>query len=296
MPPTAQPPRHVLVTGAAGTIGRGVLWALRRAGIASTVLVLDDPGDLDADRVVLGTATDRDRVRDALDGADAVVHLAALAAPHLGTADAVFGGNTAATFTVLDAAGRAGVRRAAIASSINALGVLYSPVPAAPAYFPLEVEMPTAAADPYSLSKRVDEEIARAMHRAYGMDVIALRYPMTGGLGEEPGLGDRLLGGIANGRANPAAVAADGWSYLEVRDAARAALAALSPRRRGAFAVHVAAPTTYLAEPTEAALDRYWPGVPRRRPIPGRDVPIDLRPAQDLLGFNAEHVVDPESD
>ncbi|TDE99140.1 NAD(P)-dependent oxidoreductase [Occultella glacieicola] len=285
-----------MVTGAGGTIGRAVLWALRRAGVASTALVLDDPGDLDTDRVVIGSATDRDRVSEALDGADAVVHLAARAAPHLGSGEEVFVGNTAATFTVLDAAGRAGVRRAAIASSINALGLRYSPVPAAPAYLPLDVELPTVAADPYSLSKRVDEETARAMHRAHGMDVVALRYPMTGGLGLEPGLGDSLVPAIEQLRADPAAGALDLWSYLEVRDAARATLAGLSPRRRGAHAMLVAAPTTFLSEPTEALLDRYWPGVPRRRPMPGHAVPIDLRPARELLGFEAEHLVAPGSD
>lgn len=184
---------HVLVTGAAGLIGRAATRHFRRLGVDITGLVLDDPGDLKVDRVVVGSAFDRAAVEEALDGVNAVVHLAAIPAPTLGTADEVFAGNTAATFTVLDAAGERGVQRAAIASSINALGYPYSPVAdARPEYLPVDEDLPTKAADPYSLSKVVDEATAAAMARRYGMNVVALRFPFVGGLGEVDELDSRL--------------------------------------------------------------------------------------------------------
>ncbi|HEY1175377.1 MAG TPA: NAD(P)-dependent oxidoreductase, partial [Phytomonospora sp.] len=149
----AVPFERVLVTGAAGLIGRAATWYLARRGVAVTGLVLSDPGDLAVDRVVVGSAGDRASVEKALDGADAVIHLAALPAPSLGTPEEVFCGNTSATFTVLDAAGAAGVRHAVIAGSVNYLGYLFSPVPGQTfPSLPVDARTPSVAADPYSLS------------------------------------------------------------------------------------------------------------------------------------------------
>src|SRR5262250_1865995 len=81
--------------------------------------------------------------------------------------------------------------------------------------------------------------------------------------------------------------AADVWSYLDDRDAARALVAGLRPARPGSHVVYVAAPETLAPQPTEWLLQKFHPGVPR--PVfPGRTVPIDLAPAADLLGFRAQ--------
>lgn len=299
---------RVLVTGAAGLIGRAVLWRLAARGIPVTALVRNDPGDLatghgpDAepttcDRVVVGDAADPRVVTDALDGADAVVHLAALPAPTMGSAQEVFTTNTASTFAVLEGAGAAGVEHVVVAGSINAVGLRFSPVPAAPAYLPLDVDVPTRAADPYALSKVADEATAHAMHRRHGTTISVLRYPMVGGLGEVPGLDDRLTGFASGTGFDLELTARDLWSYLEVRDAARAADLALSPAEAGVHVAFVAAPTTYAAYRTDDLLARYWPGVEVRRALPGRTVPLDLEPARRLFGFEAEHVLElPELD
>ncbi|RIQ13252.1 NAD-dependent epimerase/dehydratase family protein [Jiangella rhizosphaerae] len=279
---------RVLITGAAGLIGRTACRHFAEAGYAVTALVLDDPGGLSADRVVVGDAADRDTVAAALDGADAVVHLAAIPAPELGSPDAVFAGNTAATFAVLDAAGERGVRNAVIASSINALGYRYGPrQPAHPEYVPLDERLPSVAADPYSLSKLVDELTAQAMHRRHGMDVVALRFPMVGGLGDDAVADDRLLGYLDKIAADPGHAAPDLWLYLETRDAARAAELALRPSRPGAHTVFVAAPENSTPYPTEQLLAAFHPDVPRRRAFAGREAPVDLAAARELIGFTA---------
>lgn len=287
---------HVLVTGAAGMIGRAAVRRFRELGVAVTALVLDDPGDLKADRVVVGSATDRTAVRDALDGVDAVVHLAAIPAPTLGTPDEVFAGNTAATFTVLDAAGEHGIRNAAIASSINALGFGWSPrTEVAPAYVPLDEDLPTEAADPYSLSKYVDEVTAHAMARRHDLTVVSLRFPFVGGLGEVDELDDRLPEHAAQVTADPGIGARDLWLYLETRDAARALDLALRVDLAGSHVVFAAAPRTSAPYLTNDLLDAYYPAVPRRRDAPGRTAPVDLSRAERLLGFAAQHLL-PDSD
>ncbi|NED94112.1 NAD(P)-dependent oxidoreductase [Phytoactinopolyspora alkaliphila] len=286
--------QHALITGAAGLIGRATASHLRDLGFTTTGLVLEDPGDVPVDRVVVGDATDRSAVITALDGVDAVIHLAAIPSPSRGTADEVFAVNTQATFTVLDAAGEAGITHAAIASSINALGYRFGPVPGRPDQLPLHEGLPSQAADPYSLSKLVDEATAAAMARRHGMTVVALRFPMVG---SQEGSSGQLRGFLDHLAANPADGATDFWLYLDDRDAARALALALSPNsphthHGTAHVAFVAASLTSVPYPTEQLIDRYHPGVPRTRVFPGRAAPVDLSVARELLGFTAEHVVD----
>lgn len=272
---------RILVTGAAGRIGHAVLAALRTEGIEATALVLDDPGDLAAARVVAGSAADPATVRETLAGCDGVIHLAAIPIPTGGTPLEVFGGNVSATFVVLDEAGRAGVEHAVIAGSYSATGLPFARELLHPAYLPVDMDLPPQVEDCYGLSKQVDELTAAMAHRAYGINVVALRFPFVGGLG------DRLPGHAEHVEREPTVGARDLWSYLESRDAARAALLGL--RVDGLHALYVAAPRTLSPYPTEALLDRYHPGVERRRPLPGRTVAIDLEPAKRILGFEARY-------
>jgi nucleoside-diphosphate-sugar epimerase len=277
--------QRVLVTGAAGRIGRGVLDVLAREAVPATALVLDDPGDLRADRVIVGDARSPEVVARAIEGADGVVHLAAIPTPLDDPPEVVFGTNTLSTFTVLDAAGRAGVRRAVIASSQAASGIPFAAQELHPVHVPVDHETPDQAADPYALSKRTDELTADMVARRYGMPVVALRYPFVGGLDERlPEYADAVA-------RDPAVGAGSLWAYLETRDAAEAAWLALLCPADGAVVIHVAAPETLVPEPTADLLRRYHPDTPVRRPIEGRAVPYDLTAAEQVLGFRARHHV-----
>lgn len=277
--------QRVLVTGAAGRVGRGVLDVLADQAVATTALVLDDPGDLRADRVVVGDARSPEVVARAVDGADGVIHLAAIPTPLDDPPEVVFGTNTLSTFTVLDAAGRAGVRRAVIASSQAASGMPFAGRELHPAYVPIDNNTPDQAADPYALSKRADELTADMMARRHGMSVVALRYPFIGGT-------DERLRDYADAVArDPARGAHSLWAYLETRDAAEAAWLALGCPADGAVVIHVAAPETLVPVPTLDLLRRYHPDTPVRRPIEGYAVPYDLTAAEQVLGFRARHHV-----
>jgi nucleoside-diphosphate-sugar epimerase len=274
---------RVLVTGAAGLIGSAVLDLLAAEGIPATALIME-PADreLAADRVVVGDARDPGVVAGALRGVDAVVHLAAIPAPDHDPDALLFAHNTQATFTVLDQAGRPGVRRAAIASSYAICGLPFARRPLTMPYLPIDIGLPLQITDPYALSKRVDEATAAMASLQYGMTVVALRLPFVGAFD------DRLPAVAARYADDPAAGAADVWSYLDARDAGRAMLSALSPAEPGCHVVYVAAPETLAPYPTEELLDRFHPGVPRPA-FAGRSVPIDLKPARDLLGFEVRH-------
>jgi nucleoside-diphosphate-sugar epimerase len=276
-------PRHVLVTGAGGLLGGAVVEHLLDLGVGVTAM-LHRPADSPAGRVVVGDMTDPGFVRDAVEGADAVVHCAALRAPMMGTAEAVFCGNTAGTFTVLEQAGLAGIRRAVVSSSYSVLGLTFAPVVRHPAYLPIDEATPLQVEDAYAHSKQVDELTAELMWKRHGMTIVALRLPFLGGMSDTiPARAAQIARDPASSRA-----AREFWTYLETRDAARACVLGLTEPPPGCHIVTVAAPNTLAPYPTEQLLDAYHPEVPRRRRFPGRSAPFNLDRARDLLHFTAE--------
>jgi UDP-glucose 4-epimerase len=164
----------VLVTGGAGFIGSALARALVAKG--ADVRVLDNlsvgrraylegvPHELIEAPLSEGAA-----VRDAVRGADAVVHLAARAgipdsvADPLGTLDA----NVVQLVGVLDAARRAGVRRFVFASSNAAAGDHEPPAD--------ETDLPHPVS-PYGASKLAGEAYCQAYAATYGIAACALRF------------------------------------------------------------------------------------------------------------------------
>jgi nucleoside-diphosphate-sugar epimerase len=272
---------RVLVTGAAGNIGRAVCARLAAENAETHALVLAEPAPDTAAHTVTGDAGDPETVRAALGaGVDAVVHLAAIPSPALGAPVEVFGGNTRATFNVLEECARAGVRRAVIASSYSILGLRFSPRVLHPAYYPIDESTPLQVEDAYSLSKQVDEATAAMMHRRYGLDIVALRFPFTASWPQ--------LRETADGcRRDPAPMAPDSWSYLQVDDAAEAVWLALTRPVTGFHPVLLAAPETMADRPTMDLIAEYHPDTEVRTPIPGRATPIDTTAVERLLGFRA---------
>ncbi len=273
---------RVLVTGAAGGMARTLVPYLRERGIAVTGLSLDEPDGHECDRFVIGDAGDPAIVATALDDVDAVVHLAAIPHPNHAPPATIFRANTAAAFTVLEGSAAAGVRRVAIASSINASGLTFNPHAVRPAYFPIDEEIPADIADAYSLSKAVGESTARMVHRAWGIDVVSIRFPLVKAA-------DELREAARSLARDPAWGAREGWGYLDDRDAADLLHRAVTVPFSGAEVVCATAVDTLLDEPTEEAIARYAPGAPLRRRLPGRAAAIDGSRAQRLLGFTAAH-------
>ncbi|MFC9128235.1 NAD-dependent epimerase/dehydratase family protein [Streptomyces sp. NPDC057099] len=122
----SQQSRHVVVTGAAGLVGSAIARRLRAAG-RSVVGVdrLPSPGPS-----VVADLRDPGTWSHALSGAGAVVHTAALHAPHVGVRpDGEFREiNVGATRDLLDASSAAGVRRFVYTSSTSVYGHALEPV------------------------------------------------------------------------------------------------------------------------------------------------------------------------
>ncbi|MEW1859186.1 NAD(P)-dependent oxidoreductase [Streptomyces sp. NBC_00669] len=268
----------VLVTGAAGHIGGHAVAELLGAGhdvVLTDLLPVDEPR---AVRVHTGDLQDPDLVRKAMDGVDAVVHLGAIPHPNVPDPSALFAENCHTAHRVLEEAGRAGVRRVVAASSMSAVGLAWSPVPASPAYVPLDEQHPSLVRDPYGLSKVVLEEVARTAHRRHGTDVVSMRFPFTGA-------GDRLDEFVRACAADPAGQRHDLWGWLHTLDAATAIRIALEADITGAHVVNVTAPDTTSALPSAALMATHHPGVPLRSAVTGHATLFDTTACTDLLGF-----------
>jgi nucleoside-diphosphate-sugar epimerase len=275
---------RVLVTGADGRIGRAVTDLLMYSGFDVTALSLRFGVPTSADRVEIGDARSSEVVSRAARGADAIVHLAAIPHPSLGTPREVFTSNVTSTFTVLAEAGEQCIQRVVLASSINAFGVPMNTHDVMPAYFPLDEGIPTDIADAYSLSKLTDESSARMAHRRWGTTVVSLRFPFVG-------TRDELLSRKRNMDVNPGTGAREGWSYLDLRDAARAVLAALDAPVDGAFVVGVSAEDPLIDRPTADLLSVFASGVPLRRRMGPHESLVDISRARTLLGFTPRHSI-----
>jgi UDP-glucose 4-epimerase len=274
---------RILVTGASGKLGQAVIEELvahdydvvgadrrppahQRPGVRFAEIELSDVGQVAA----------------AMFGSQAVIHLGAIPGPNRHADEVVFANNTRATFAVLQAARLLGVRRAVIASSISALGPSFSPEPTTPLYAPVDEDHPLLGADPYALSKEVDERTAAMFHRRAGMEIAALRFTLV----IRP---DEVAESAARLRRNPAAGSRTLWSYVDVRDAAAAARLAVEAGGLGIEVFNVAATDTLSEIPTDTLLRKYAPSVEVRHPILGNASAYSIEKARLRLGYEPVH-------
>jgi len=159
---------NVLLTGSAGRVGRALRARLRAE---HAVLSIDRLASPATDRVAdIGDAA---AMREAVHGMDAVVHVAALHAPHVGVHDeAAFQRvNVEATAQLARAAAAAGVRRFVFTSSTAVYG---SGAASGPAHWVDESTTP-APRTVYHRSKLAAEAALRVVAAETGLAVTVLR-------------------------------------------------------------------------------------------------------------------------
>jgi nucleoside-diphosphate-sugar epimerase len=160
---------RVAVTGASGRIGRAIYV---RLGREHDVIGLDRVPSSTAD--VVGDLADEQALARLLDGVDAVVHVAAMHAPHVGlVADAEFERiNVQATDRLLDACLKRGVRRFVLTSTTALYG---DAVPAAGAAVWLDEATEPQPRTIYHRSKLQAERLVAAAGGGGSMRTAAIR-------------------------------------------------------------------------------------------------------------------------
>lgn len=168
---------RVLVTGADGFVGRALLPALTKAGHAARAAVRVPRADSAPDAVAIGDIGPETDWTAALDGIEAVIHLAARVHVMRETAtdplDQFRRVNVEGTRRLATAAA-AGVRRFVFVSSVKVNGEETAERPFTEADIPLPE-------DPYGISKWEAEQILGGT--ASGMETVVLRPPLVYGPG-----------------------------------------------------------------------------------------------------------------
>lgn len=274
---------RTVVTGAGGRLGQAVVKLLRSQGM--DVLAVDRffPEGVDRGRHLLADLQDQGQVYGALADADAVIHLAAVPSPGGRPAEEVFRNNTMSQFHVFEAAARLGVRRVVSASSVSAYGFPFQRRPIVPDYLPMDEDHPLLPQDPYGLSKVVGEQIADSYVRRGAGEAVSLRLSRV--LREE-----MMAPLVTQAKEQPKQFVRELWSYIHVRDAARACLAGLTAQIDGHVVVHASAADTLSPTPSEELAQRYLPQVPVREHGGGSRWPmITIDRAEKLIGFAPEY-------
>jgi len=189
----------IVVTGANGFVGRPLCAELVKTGQEVVAAVRPHaalPEGVER-RSVAGLAAATDW-REALAGADSVVHLAArVHVMHDSSADPLAefrASNVAGTLALAEQAAAAGVRHLVFLSSIKANGEETDATPFGP-----ETAAPV---DPYGISKREAEVGLAAIAARTGLAVTVLRPPLVYGPGVKGNL-RRLIGAIDRGLPLP---------------------------------------------------------------------------------------------
>jgi nucleoside-diphosphate-sugar epimerase len=272
---------RVLLTGAAGLVGRAAAPALRAAG--HVVVSTDRPGpgaalDAEADLTDAGQA-------DALIGGGrfaAVVHAASLPRPGQHPADVVLRNNVMATFNVIEACVRSQVRRLVNISSVGVLGLHYAQRRLLPEYLPIDENHPLRPQDPYGLAKLFGEQLCDAAVARSELRCISLRPAWV----QDAASYATELGPVIRARP-PRGVA--GWPYVDAADLADAIRLAVESELPGHEAFFIAAPDTTGGCDLHAAWRAAHPGAATElRPVPRPDASgIDSARAERLLGWRA---------
>jgi len=173
--------KRVVVTGADGFIGSHLVERLVASGALVTAFCyynsFDSRGWLDTVstavmgevEVFMGDVRDPNGVRTALEGAEVVMHLAALIGIPFSyhSPDSYVDTNITGTLNVLQAARDLGLERVVVASTSEVYG--------SARYTPIGEAHPRQAQSPYSASKIGADAMAEAFHRSFDVPVTIVR-------------------------------------------------------------------------------------------------------------------------
>ena len=273
---------HIAITGSSGRVGGAIVEMALAQGhsIVSIDRVPPAPGVARPNlSFVQADITDYAAFEAAMHGCEALVHMAAIPSPGRQPDHVVHNNNVVGSYNALRAAAELGIQRVCQASSINAIGGVYSRMPRYD-YFPLDELHPTYSEDPYSLSKWICELQAESIARRYeDMTIASMRFHSV--------VSDRGTVVGWNKRAGPV-LSKHLWGYTRFDAAARACLMSLSAGYKGAEAFYIVGPDSSSDVPSLELARQFFPNVPVRGDLSGQRGFFDCSKAERLLGWKHE--------
>ncbi len=208
---------RVLITGAAGNLGRKLHQDLRDRGSYELTL-LDRTGALDSGVIGVDLSGDMAAWAHHFAGVHCVVHLAGDADPGA-TWPSLVANNVIATANVLAAALAGGVRKVVFASSLHTMGGHAGEATR------IAPDMEARPVNRYAESKLIGESLARAFAEGYGLSAVCLR-----------------LGTVYRGDRRPnIGVDSIAWQqrWLSNADFCQACRCAIAFEQTGCFVLHI---------------------------------------------------------
>jgi nucleoside-diphosphate-sugar epimerase len=221
-------------------------------------------------------STDYAQVKQALQDAEALIHLAAIPVPYGNPDYKVHNNNVVSNYNTLSAAASLGITRLCLASSINAIGGEFSRQPRYD-YFPLNEGHPTYAEDPYGLSKWLCEQQADAFARRYeAMRIASLRFHWL--------VPERAFA-VEHSKKLSTALVKHLWGYARLDAAAEACFLAITANFTGHEVFYIVAPDTTSDIPSTELHQKHYPNVPLRHELHDNQSFFDCTKAHRILGW-----------
>jgi len=286
-------PQKVLVTGAAGRLGRAVVAALHEAGYDVVAADRTYNSKLPVRTEVLDLR-DHLSVYRVIEGCTAVAHLANHPNAYSGPApQQLYAENVAMNMNVFQAAVDVGVRNIVFASSVQVFagdryGEDAEQAPSVLPYIPLDGELPPCARNAYALSKEAGEAQLRyfvALDPA--LSCTSLRFPSL--------ISSRWIEYIRRGGARRHhhyerfGSPDEGFSYLSTQDAGALVLAVLERQGPGYHQYFPATSDAHLRMPLAELVRRYYPGVAHKVPLDQMTSLIDISKITEEVGWEPQH-------
>lgn len=267
--------RKVVVTGGSGKAGRAVVSDLLEKGYEVLNIDVAPPAQrnapfLNVDLTNLGYTI------EALHGADAVVHLAAIPAPGLFSDQKTFELNTVSTYNIFSAAQILKIKRVVSASSETTLGLPFdNPFPE---YAPIDEQHTLYPQSSYALSKVVGEQMAHHFNRWSGIPIVNLRFSNI----MEPHDYERF----ETWQHDPMIRKWNLWSYVDARDVAQSCRLGLEVELSGSHSYIIASADSVMRRTNADLMAEVFPGVPLKAGTGDHDTLLSVDKARKELGYN----------
>ncbi len=272
---------RVVITGTAGLLGPHVVEHFLASGYEVLSVDVKKP-DKPLTHHLTVDLTNMGECYGALTGADAVVHLAAIPVAYSHPNEVTFRNNVMATYNILEAADTLCIKKAVVASSECTYGIVNSRTGLTPQYVPMDEDHPCLPEDSYGLGKIVGEEIARAVHRRHGMQIVSFRIGniMT------PEKYKNFPKFIHDANQRKSIL----WSYIDARDIAVACRLAVEMDNLGTPVLNLAADDTSMDIKSRDLLKVGFPSVTDiRGPMDGYQTLLSNERAKKVLGWQPVH-------
>tara|TARA_Y100001960_G_scaffold172168_1_gene180465 strand:+ start:1192 stop:2112 length:921 start_codon:yes stop_codon:yes gene_type:complete len=235
--------------------------------------------------------TDFGQVVSTMKGCDAVIHMAAIPNPLMAPEHEVFRVNLMSNWNILESAEIYQIKNIVMASSINAVGAVFSKGINARPYFPIDEEHPTFAEDSYSQSKWIGEIMADSFVRRSSGDLRISSMRFSGLMDKERSSNINKQNRFLYKKEDKDSMirnAKNFWSWSDIEESARACVLSLEADFFGHEAFFINSLDTISNTKSEELIKTFYPESEIKKDLGDYETLISVDKAIKLLGWDPQ--------